>query len=120
MIDRLTYLMGRDAEYPTTEQIEINIAALLFRVNQLLKHLGISNAGISSGYRPGKYNQNFAQKSAHLSGEAVDIIDVKGELKAKVTPDLLEQFNLYAEDFSKTPTWLHLQTRPASSRIFKV
>ena len=117
MITRDQYMMGRDSKYPTTEELEKNAAVLLFRVNRLLRHLN-QTCGVSSGYRPGHYNQGYAPKSAHLTCEAVDLIDLKGELKALITPLVLEQFNLWAEDLNKTPTWLHLQSRPASRRIF--
>ena len=121
MITREILMMGRDAEYPTTEELEKNAAVLLFRVNKFLQAIGAPpSTGITSGYRPGKYNEKYAKTSAHLTCQAVDVADADGSLKKKVTPELLEKYELWAEEFAKTPTWLHLQIRPASQRIYLV
>lgn len=56
-------------------------------------------------------------KSKHLSGEAVDIADAKGVLKAWCLANVavLEAAGLWCEDFSATPTWLHFQCVPPKS-----
>lgn len=58
--------------------------------------------------------------SAHLTGEAVDIAD-NGELQKWLKKNMkkMEELGLYAEDFSATPTWVHLQKRaPKSGKRF--
>jgi hypothetical protein len=55
--------------------------------------------------------------SQHLSGNACDIADPKGELQAWILahPEIIEQADLYLEDFSATPTWCHFQIKPFKS-----
>lgn len=125
-ITREVLLMGRDEEYPTTEEIEVNIARLLFRVNSFLKALGpdYQNLKVTSGYRPGKYNlmARGAPNSSHLTGEAIDLGYTGPSIIERITDkDLLTVYNLYMEDPTATPGWIHLQTRPTKSgkRIFK-
>ena len=58
--------------------------------------------------------------SAHLTGEGVDIAD-DGELQRwlKVNVKKLKELGLYVEDFSATPTWVHIQNRaPKSGNTF--
>ena len=121
MITREQFMMGRDTAYPTTEEMEVNAAKLLYRVNGLLKAIGSPlTTEVTSGYRPGIFNANYAPGSAHLTCRAIDLADANGALKAKVTEELLAKFNLWAEEYARTKTWIHLQIRPASQRIFKV
>jgi uncharacterized protein YcbK (DUF882 family) len=125
MVTREQYMMGRDTEYPTTEEIEVNAARLLHRVRGVLAEIGLTKVSITSGYRPGKYNKaaGGAAKSAHVTGEAVDLADYEDVIKTYLikNPIKLDLWNLYMEDPSATPTWCHLQTRPTKSgnRIFK-
>lgn len=128
-IERTDYLMGRDIQYPPTEDQEVNTARLLFRVNALLTQFKeIVKLGgpvqMSSGYRPGHFNAaaGGAAKSAHLTCEAVDVADASGDLKKYIITNyaVLDKHDLYMEDPAKTPTWCHLQTRPTTTRIFKV
>lgn len=60
-------------------------------------------------------------RSAHLSGEGVDISDPKQELQRWLKKHVkkLEELGLYVEDFDSTPTWVHLQTRATKNRFFK-
>jgi len=122
MITREQYMMGRDTEYPTTEQLEINAAILLFRVNRLLRDMfpGVTNWINESGYRPGRHNAKYSPGSAHVTCEAIDLGDVKGTLKKALTPEILEKYDLYMEHPSATPTWCHLTKRAPKSgrRIF--
>lgn len=60
-----------------------------------------------------------APDSAHISGEAADIADVDGKLKAWMTEDRLRRYGLWAEDYRYTSDWIHLQIRPAHARIFR-
>lgn len=57
-----------------------------------------------------------APASAHLSGEAVDI--VRDEALLTLIKDKLSDLDLYMEDPNSTPTWIHIQTRPTVNRIF--
>lgn len=107
----------------------LNAVELLERVNALLLHLKISKADVTSGFRPSEVNsktKGASKKSAHLTGEAVDLLDDQNQTLAKqITKDLLEKFDLYREDFDYTrgkyTNWVHLQTRKTRSgkRIFK-
>lgn len=56
-------------------------------------------------------------KSRHLTGQAVDIKDVNGELKKWVLKnvDLLSSIGLWCEAFVSTPTWIHFQIIPPAS-----
>lgn len=115
-------MQGRDTEYPTTELMETNAAILLYRVNHLLADYGQPVPGINSGYRPGRYNVSAggALHSAHLTCEAVDLADSDGSLKQwlAANPDMLARHNLYQEAPASTPSWVHLQTRPTTNRVF--
>lgn len=122
---REAYLMGRDAEFPTTEEMEVNLARLIYRVNALILVLPVQVRAfleLSSGYRPGKYNTaaGGSLRSAHLSCEAVDLRDTDQKVSTYLAskPDLLTKFNLYMELPAKTPTWVHLDTRARTNRIF--
>lgn len=109
-----------------TQEVLDNIDELLRRVNPLLERLGIKNAKVTSGFRPSGVNSKVgATKSAHVTGEALDILDDKGQSLAKsITRALLEEFDLYREDsdhtIGKYTNWCHLSTRKTKSgkRIF--
>jgi hypothetical protein len=115
-------LMGRDSEFPLTGQMWANLAELLRRVNPLIHRYG-RDVTVNSGYRPGPYNKRAggSKTSPHLTCEAVDIADPEGLLAKWLTPELLEQYDLYMEDPEYTKGWVHLQTRKTRSgkRIFK-
>lgn len=119
-IKRAEILMGRDAEFPLSEELESNLSKLLAAVNQLRELYGKPMI-VSSGYRPGRFNAaaGGAKNSSHLSCEAVDFKDADGALKAFCTPEILVKCGLYMEDPESTPTWCHLQIRPTKNRIFK-
>lgn len=75
---------------------------------------------VNSGYRCAKHNSDIggAPGSAHLTGQAADIKDPNGELKAWISLQL-DKFGLWMEAPHYTSTWCHLQIRPAYSRVFK-
>lgn len=112
-----------------TPQVIENIEKLVEVVNEVLQELGIESVKITSGFRPSEVNStisNAAKKSAHMTGEAIDILDDKDQTIAKLfTIEVLERFNLYREDYDYTKgkwtNWTHLQIRPTASgkRIFK-
>ncbi|MES1986534.1 MAG: D-Ala-D-Ala carboxypeptidase family metallohydrolase [Pseudomonadota bacterium] len=108
--------------FELTAQIIINAKDLLAHVNPMLDFLGLTPK-VTSGFRPSSVNAalpNSAKKSAHMTGQAVDLEDKDGSLKEKCTPELLEKFGLYREATEACPGWCHLQTRviPSGHRIF--
>lgn len=123
-LDRVTYLMGRDKEYPTTEELEVSIARLLHRVNSLLRNLPteLQVTGLTSGYRPGKYNEaaGGSPRSAHLTCEACDLGDPTGKVAAFLLANQtkLQVAGLYMEHPSRTKGWVHLQTRKTTQQVF--
>lgn len=121
-ISRDEVLMGRDKQYPLTQEMEDNLKILLERLNQFRQAYGKAML-VSSGYRPGPYNKaaGGAKKSAHLSCKACDFKDSDGALKkfVKDNPDILEKCDLYQEHPDHTSTWLHLDIVPRANRVFK-
>lgn len=120
-----------DGKYPerlksfelNAEKIK-NAIELLKRVNAMLAHLKIDTVKVSSGFRPSGVNAalpNSAKRSAHMTCEAVDLVDPDGDLDALFTRSLLEKFDLYREDSDYTVGWSHIQSRrtPSGKRIFK-
>lgn len=126
------YLMGRDKEYPPTQEMLDDANTLLLRVEALFYELGIEikKEDLSSGYRPGKYNvaAGGSKNSCHLKCVAIDLGESeKRELTSKMTEDLLKKHDLYMEaplstikvkENGKKVYWLHLQTRATRRRIF--
>lgn len=113
----------RAKSYELNATVIRNAKVLLRRVNAMLTHLGIAEVEVTSGFRPSDVNKvlpNSAKRSAHMSGEAIDLADADGDLKKLVTKAILEKFDLYREDSTATPKWLHAQSRPTKSgrRIF--
>lgn len=76
---------------------------------------------VDCGYRCATHNASVggAPNSAHLTGEAADIADADGALKAWLSEEMLAGYGLWAESYDSSPTWCHLQVRPASRRIFE-
>lgn len=111
----------------STQEIEDNATVLLSKVNELLATLGIDEVSVSSGFRPASVNSkivNAAKRSAHMSGKAIDLVDVDGRVKRLVwsRPDLLRSLGLFMEDGNSTPTWCHIdyvQRNDRPSRTFQ-
>lgn len=125
MISRDEVLMGRDAQYPLTQEMEANLAKLLVAINKVRTEYG-KPMFVSSGYRPAAINANVpgaAKKSNHMVCLAVDIRDVDGKMKSWCLANLdkLALYGLWMEDAGSTPTWCHLQCVPPRSgnRVFK-
>lgn len=112
---------------------ESNLLVLLGKINQVRKAYG-KPMTVTSGYRTKEdhlriYRQIATRKgikfdpskvpmaSRHLSGQAVDIYDPKGEFKQwiRMNIELFEELGLYLEDFNHTPTWVHIQITPPRS-----
>ena len=108
------------------KEIPDGIISNLMELRGRLNQLGFKPARVFTyTYRNPEHNARVggAKKSNHLTGCACDIADSDGLLKdyLRTNPELLEECDLYAEDFDSTPTWVHLQSVPPKSgrRIFK-
>jgi hypothetical protein len=125
------YYMGRESAYSEDFTLEIarNAANLLAAVNTLLKCAeddGVTAMGVASGWRPRRVNDltsHAAARSAHLTGQAVDLRDHADRQLARWclrNLDMLEKLALWMEDPRFTPTWTHLQSiAPGSGkRVF--
>lgn len=113
-----------------TPEVLENAERLLKAVNALLVDLKWDKeVSISSGFRTSSVNSSIsgaAKKSAHMTGEAIDLVDDKDQSLCRAcTREILEKHGLYREDSDytkgKNTNWTHLQTRPtrSGSRIFK-
>lgn len=107
----------------TQEQI-INLTILIDKISVLRDNYG-KPMKVTSGVRSMEDQMRInpkAPNSAHRTGEAVDILD-DGSLKQFIANNLtlIEELDLYFEDFDHTPTWVHIQTRKPKSgnRFFK-
>lgn len=116
--------MGREVEYPLNSELKENLDKLLAAINKLRWAYG-KPMKVSSGYRPGKYNEaaGGAKNSSHLTCQAVDFQDTDRAITQWVLskPQILEDCGLYMEHYEQTPTWIHLQIRlvASGSRIFR-
>lgn len=122
------------------QEYEDNINTLILALNAFAeridtyygKHIPLI---VNSGVRSKKdqiriYNEKgitdinkIPMGSAHISCQAVDLRDRDKLIRNFILdcPSVLEELDLYVEDFDATPTWTHIQTRRTSSgkRIFK-
>lgn len=93
---------------------------LAARLTALLAVYG-SRPSISSGYRTPEANKaaGGAPKSSHLEGKAVDFVDPKHVFADWCLKNLdqLAKLGLWMENPKKTPTWVHLQSRPVPGKI---
>jgi uncharacterized protein YcbK (DUF882 family) len=127
MITAEEILMGRDKEYPLTEELKHNLYNLLLpSVNQFRTLYG-KPLIVSSGYRPKEINQNVPNASPnswHQFCLAVDFKDRDGKIDQYCLDNLhtLEQAHLYLEHPESTIGWCHLQYKAPKSgnRVFKV
>jgi len=127
MITMKQYLTA-DGKYPerekhpeVTPELIKNATILLDKVNKLLNDLGIQSVIVSSGFRPSGVNAaiaNAAKRSAHLTGEAIDIADSDGSLDELLDESdvLLKKYNLFQEDPASTKGWAHLDIRQRGPR----
>jgi len=134
------YLMGRATLTALSPTIVANINTLIPKINDLLEKFGQYRA-VNSGLRTmedhvriyaninkkrreqGRAELNIPLGSKHLSGAAVDLEDKSGELKRWLLENVqvLEDLGLYCEEFTHTPSWVHIQHIPPNSkrRFFK-
>jgi hypothetical protein len=101
--------------------VEANAGVLAAKVDALLLLFGESRK-VTGGFRDMLTNRrlkNASPYSRHQTGEAVDLEDTMGRLKAwaKTHPEAFEQVGLWCEPFHLTPTWLHVQSTPVPSGL---
>ena len=115
------YLKGRDKLYPKewTPELEKNAYKILKATGGLLRELEIdlTTVEISSGYRPLAINNcipNSAKgNSQHIVCLAIDLRD-KGNIlwhRLAAREDLLKKYDLWLENKTSTPTWVHLDLK---------
>jgi hypothetical protein len=123
---------GKWNDHPAKNLTHVNNAQrLLTRVNDILTEL-FKTRGIDldinpktkslvsgeqyGGWRPPECPIG-APRSAHKTGEAVDIYDPDGDIDDSIDDPLLRKHGLYREAPSATRGWCHLTTRaPKSGR----
>lgn len=130
MIFRNDVLRGKECPL----ELEDNLLELLVKINKMYDAYGIPFT-LTSGFRSRndqidiylkkgvKDMTKIPMRSKHLTCEAVDIYDPKQELQKWILKNikLMENIELWFEDFSYTKTWVHAQIRPpkSGSRFFK-
>lgn len=113
-----------------TDAVRANVSEIARRVNALLEDLGwTGKVDVTSGFRPPAANAaaNGATKSAHMVGQAVDLLDDKEQTLAKLImsrPDLLIKHQLWLEhpDFTKgqRTNWAHIDFKQRRDRPVRV
>lgn len=102
-------------------ELEYNLNELLARLNRFRVIYG-KPMNVTSGFRSEAHNKKIggAPGSAHLSCQAADFHDPGGALSSFCLSHLyiLEDCGLWMENPLNTPTWVHLQSRPAHKRVF--
>jgi uncharacterized protein YcbK (DUF882 family) len=107
----------------TTSEIDSNLLELLGKINIIRLRYG-QPLTVTSGLRSEKLQEHLieeglsnAPSSKHLTGQAVDIFDQHNNLKNWVMNNipLIEEVDLYMEDFGHTKDWVHFQTVPPKS-----
>ncbi len=121
MITMTELLMGREKFENLPEEIQKNGQDLLEKLNKFRQEYG-QPMYVSSGYRRPEDNNaaGGSKKSAHMTLQACDFKDADGKLFEfiKKDPSILDRCDLYMEDPQWTGSWIHLQSRKASKRIF--
>lgn len=114
-------LMGRAEYKDLSQECQANVMDLLEAVNKIRTAYG-KPMTVSSGYRPAAANAaaGGSSKSSHMTCQAVDFADPKGDLRKWVLENLqlFKDAGVFLEDMRWTPTWVHMQIRKASKRIF--
>jgi hypothetical protein len=96
-----------------------NLRDLMERLNSLGYAPPVA---VRRGYRDPALNiaVGGSPSSPHLTGQAADLADPGRALADWCMDNIsrLEACSLFMENPLKTPTWVHLQTRPASKIVF--
>lgn len=115
------FLMGREVEYPLTDEQLSNAHRMLGVLTALEQLIGI-DFKIVSGYRPPAINARIAgaaPKSKHMDCLAADINDPAGAIAFWCLNNLemLAKLGLWMEHPDYTDGWVHLQgVAPKSGR----
>ena len=127
-------LLSNQATFESLDkEIQDNLNILLDKVNKVRTAYAkpmIVTSGLRTKQhhleiyaRKGIYPPKVPMKSNHLYGRAVDFADGDGKLKKWILENikLIEEIDLYMEDFTATKTWVHFQINPPASgkRFFK-
>lgn len=118
------FMMGRDEEYPPSDQLMHNASMMVDAINRLAEEYG-SDFIMTSGYRPNEVNANICgavQGDAHSRCSGIDIHDPDGQISAWCLKhqDILAELDLWMEDPKSAKNHLHLQNYPPKSgkRVF--
>lgn len=133
-ISTTEFLMGRDKDYPLTDELIGNMNTIVPRVNTLLESFyndnpDVPRRDVSSGYRPEAINTTVAgaaKKSKHMICAAIDLKDHDKLLGQWCLKNLkiLADVGLWMESLTTTHygpgLWTHLQCIPPKSgnRVF--
>ena len=124
-LNELGYYKDMDLEHYN------NLLKLSEKINKLREAYG-KPLRVTSGYRSLEKHlaiyaakgitdqKKIPMKSKHLEGLAVDLVPVKEPVSdlhkfIKNNIALMQEIGLWFEDFSKTPTWTHVQIVPPKS-----
>lgn len=103
-----------------TEEVKKNARVLLKKINSMLVELGVTSVRVSSGFRPAAANAKAggAKKSAHMTGAAIDLVDLDGKLDQlfESRDDLLKKYGLWLESPAHTKGWAHCDTKDRGKR----
>lgn len=100
-----------------TEAIKDNSAKTIASLNRLFEFFGEYRT-LVSGWRPAPFNESIKgadPNSPHVTGEGADIEDFDQSLILWVVGNpqkLIDSGFVAIENPRKTPSWLHVQTRP--------
>lgn len=127
MITLKELLQGNSLSDQSSE-VQANLQVLLERINVIRsaynKPLKVTSGLRSLAHHLEVYRKKgitdlskIPMKSKHLYGQAVDLSDPNKDLQKWLLANvsLLEQAQLWCEDFSATPNWVHFQTVPPKS-----
>jgi uncharacterized protein YcbK (DUF882 family) len=112
------YLMGRILFNELSQEYKDNTLKLLEKVNKLMYSFYSfypeeKKRILSSGYRTPQINASVkgSINSNHMKCAAIDILDQDNKLKNWIKSNfkLIEELQLYVEDFNYTKNWVHLQ-----------
>lgn len=124
MITLDDYLMGRDADYPLTDDMSHNASMMIAILAILEKSCGIPLI-LTSGYRPSEINSEIpgaCSHDAHTKCAGVDLRDADGKLSIWCLNnlDILTQIGVWMESPQSAKNHVHLQTYPPASgrRVF--
>ena len=132
MITLDDYWMGRDKTHTAdlTAEIQHNAEETVRRANMLLSEFRFDTHDteirkVNSGWRPPDINaatRGAAQRSRHMTGQAIDIADPEGDLDewCLTHGETLARIGLWQEHPSATKGWCHVQTVAPKSgnRVF--